>query len=65
MVSFDVSIAHTIEGITRLTQLGRTKLYEEIKLGRLKARKVGRRTVILDADLRQWLASLPTKEVAR
>jgi hypothetical protein len=34
-------------------------VYEEIRAGRLKARKCGRRTVVLAADLREWLASLP------
>ncbi len=43
----------------RLAGVGRSTIYEELASGRLQARKLGRRTVILDADLRQWLASLP------
>ena len=30
--------------------IGRTKVYEEINAGRLKARKAGRRTIIADDD---------------
>lgn len=40
--------------------IGRTKLYEAIGQGRLKARKCGKRTLILRADLREFLASLPS-----
>ena len=40
--------------------IGRTKLYEAIADGRLKARKFGKRTLILRDDLRQFLAALPT-----
>ena len=39
--------------------IGRTKLYEAIADGRLKARKLGKRTLILRDDLRQFLAALP------
>jgi excisionase family DNA binding protein len=39
--------------------LGRTLAYEEIKAGRLRARKVGRRTLIAEDDAEDWLKSLP------
>jgi excisionase family DNA binding protein len=39
--------------------IGRTKLYEAIADGRLKARKLGKRTLILRDDLFQFLAALP------
>jgi len=39
--------------------IGRTKAYEEIAAGRLKARKVGVRTIILAEDAQAWLDSLP------
>lgn len=39
--------------------IGRTKAYEEINAGRLKARKCGRRTIILEDDAENWLDSLP------
>ena len=39
--------------------IGRTKIYEAITNGSLKARKWGKRTLILRDDLREFLASLP------
>jgi len=39
--------------------IGRTKVYEAIADGRLKARKVVKRTIILRGDLQQFLADLP------
>ncbi len=38
---------------------GKTAIYAAIKSGALKARKRGNRTVILAADLTQYLESLP------
>jgi Helix-turn-helix domain len=40
--------------------LGRTRLYEAMSSGALKARKYGKRRIILYDDLIQFLASLPT-----
>jgi len=39
--------------------LGRTLIFEMIRVGNLKARKCGRRTVILADDLKRFLDSLP------
>jgi hypothetical protein len=39
--------------------IGRTKAYEEINEKRLKARKCGARTIIVDDDAEEWLHSLP------
>lgn len=38
---------------------GRTKIYEAIGAGTLKARKFGKRTIILRSDLQAFLANLP------
>lgn len=43
----------------RAASVGRSTIFEEINAGRLKARKAGRRTLILRDDLAAWLASLP------
>jgi hypothetical protein len=40
--------------------LGRTTTYEQINLGRLRARKCGKRTIITEDDAEDWLRSLPT-----
>ena len=54
-----LAYAHTIPDVEKRAGIGRTLVYSEIAAGRLKARKVGRRTVILDADLQAWLKALP------
>jgi hypothetical protein len=41
------------------TGLGRSSLYAAIKSGQLAARKAGRRTIVLRADLDDFLRSLP------
>jgi excisionase family DNA binding protein len=40
--------------------VGRTTAYEEIKLGRLRAHKCGKRTLITEDDAEDWLRRLPT-----
>jgi excisionase family DNA binding protein len=57
-------IAHSIEDTAQHAKCGRTTIYAAIKAGKLKARKIGRRTIILDEDLRGWLAALPTLPVS-
>ena len=37
--------------------IGRTQVYEEIKTGRLKVAKVGRRTIVPIAEAERWLAA--------
>lgn len=39
--------------------IGRTTTYQEIKSGRLKVLKVGRRSLITETDAEAWLAALP------
>jgi Helix-turn-helix domain len=40
--------------------VGRTKAYEELKSGRLRGRKIGKRTIITEDDAEDWLRRLPT-----
>jgi excisionase family DNA binding protein len=49
----------SIEEAARFLGIGRSLTYAEIKSGRLKARKVGRRTIILHEDAERYLRSLP------
>jgi excisionase family DNA binding protein len=56
---FSGHLTHSVEQVTKITGLGRTSVYEQIRTGQLIARKVGRRTVILQSDLIRWLESRP------
>lgn len=51
--------AYTIPEVCEKFRISRTTLYVQIKSGRLKARKIGRKTLVLEPDLNTWLASLP------
>ena len=53
-------LAYSITDAASASGIGRTKLYEFIRDGRLEARKMGRRTLIPAASLHALLASLPT-----
>jgi len=46
----------------RIAGIGRTKIYEAIAAGSLKARKFGKRTLILRTDLQSFLSGLPVVE---
>jgi predicted DNA-binding transcriptional regulator AlpA len=50
---------HSIDDIIESYGLCRSTIYKAIGTGALRARKLGRRTVVLDADLRAWLDALP------
>lgn len=51
--------AYSIEAFCKRFGLGRSKTYEEIRLGRLKIRKVGARTLIAHEDAIAWFNALP------
>ncbi|MEP9349185.1 helix-turn-helix domain-containing protein [Xanthobacter sp. KR7-225] len=51
--------AYTLETFCTVFGVGRTKLYDEINAGRLKAVRVGRRVLIRATDADAWLAALP------
>jgi excisionase family DNA binding protein len=49
----------TVADLCQATGLGRTTLYSQIKQGRLRARKCGRRTLFHCDDIASWLDGLP------
>jgi excisionase family DNA binding protein len=56
-------MAYSIDEVCKAAKLGRTSVYAAIKAGELKARKLGRRTLILHDDLIAFLNGLPTVNV--
>jgi excisionase family DNA binding protein len=52
-------LAYSIAQVVAMLGIGRDKLYHEIREKKLIARKAGKRTLILAADLESYLASLP------
>jgi excisionase family DNA binding protein len=51
--------AFSIAEFCRRFGVGRTKVYEELRQARLRARKIGRRTIITKDDAEDWLQQLP------
>jgi excisionase family DNA binding protein len=50
--------AYSINEVCKLVSCGRSRIFQEMRDGRLRRRKIGRRTVILADDLSAWLDSL-------
>ena len=57
-------LAYGIDEACVATNVCRDKLYAAIRDGLLLARKYGRRTLILEQDLRAFLESLPKLELS-
>jgi hypothetical protein len=55
-------VAFSIESFARAHDIGRTKTLQQIRSGKLIARKIGTRTIITVEDARVWRESLPTAE---
>jgi excisionase family DNA binding protein len=51
--------AFAVEEFCRRYSVGRTTAYAEIKAGRLRRRKVGKRSIIAQEDAEAWLHGLP------
>lgn len=52
-------LAYSIAELPAIISVGRSHLYEEIRAGRLRTVKVGRRTLVLADDLQAWLRAKP------
>ena len=55
---------HSVEEFGKIYGICRSLIYLEIREGRLKARKVGRRTVIATEDGEEWFSRLPRVRTA-
>ena len=51
--------ALSVADVARVSGLGRTFVYSALADGTLRARKAGRRTIVMRADLRAFLDGLP------
>jgi len=51
-------IAMTVQTAVQVSGISRSVLYEALKRGDLKARKSGRRTLIMRVDLEDYISSL-------
>jgi excisionase family DNA binding protein len=58
-------LVHTIPEACSGAKTGRTTLYKAIQEGKLRAVKCGKRTLILDEDLREFVRSWPQLEPAK
>ncbi|WP_421621779.1 helix-turn-helix domain-containing protein [Alkalilimnicola ehrlichii] len=57
-------LSYSVNDACRALGIGRTTLYDEIKQGRLRALKVGRRTLIRHRDAEAWLNRLAEEQEA-
>ncbi len=55
-------LAYSIDETIKILPIGKTKLYEEIKKGRMRASKFGARTLIPAEAIKEWLSALPSIE---
>jgi len=55
-------LAYSLSELSDMGIVSRTRAYVENRSGRLIFRKMGRRTIILHADLIDWLQHLPRKD---
>lgn len=53
--------AYSISEVAKVVGVGRSYLYGEIRDGRLRIRKAGRRSLVYEQDLRAWLEALPER----
>ena len=62
-MSIDGSMALSTDEACAEGKFGKNALYDAIRDGRLKARKLGRKTIILRSDLEAYLKSLPALDL--
>jgi hypothetical protein len=57
----DTKGAMSVNEFLHWASIGRTKFYDELASGRLKVRKVGRKTIVTMSDALSWLEHLPVQ----
>tara|TARA_R110002124_G_scaffold109501_5_gene262314 strand:- start:1555 stop:1755 length:201 start_codon:yes stop_codon:yes gene_type:complete len=56
--------AHPVADACYLLGIKSSKLYDEIAKGRIRAKKIGSRTVVLDDSIREYLAAQPEPHIS-
>jgi len=56
--------AYSVNDFCQAYSIGRTLFYDEVAAGRLRVRKVGKKTLVLATDGEAWANSLPEGNVA-
>ena len=52
--------AYSVNEFLEVYGIGRTTFYQEVEAGRLKIKKLGKRTLIARSDAELWLSQLPS-----
>ena len=55
----DDRLAYCVDELAEASGFSRQKLYADIAAGRIPARRLDKRIVVLADDARSWLANLP------
>ena len=50
----------SVKEFCEIVGIGRTTFYQEVKAGRIKAKKMGRRTLITKSELERFIEELPS-----
>jgi excisionase family DNA binding protein len=58
-MDFSTREAYAVREFCARYGICRQTFYDEIKRGRIRARKLGKKTIILKSDAEAWAASLP------
>jgi excisionase family DNA binding protein len=59
-----VKEAFAVKGICRAYGISRETVYNEIRRGRLRALKLGKKTIVLKSDAEAWRDNLPPLKLA-
>jgi excisionase family DNA binding protein len=63
-VEYSSRIAFSFDEFAKAASIGRTQVYQEIKAGRLRPLKCGRRTLVSAAEAQRWLERLASSHAA-
>ncbi len=56
---FNDRLGFTVDELCKAVPIGRTKLYQEARAGKIRLRKIGDKTICTVPDALEYMASLP------